>query len=149
MTTEELELEQDVEIVIEKPSRTDRIQRSDAARHHRKMVKAIKTIKEQRLEEETLQLHLKHMRLLSDKKKKAKKLQNNCWHLLHNDICYICKQWREKQMSNLFKFSYFCNHLNRKIVQVNIFKSIDEAVTFAAARGSNAIAELWDGNENY
>ena len=52
-------------------------------------------------------------------------------------------------MSNLFKFSYFCNHLNRKIVQVNIFKSIDEAVTFAAARGSNAIAELWDGNENY
>lgn len=75
MTTEELEL--DSEIVIEKPSRTDRIQRSDAARQHRKMVKVIKTIKEQRLEEETLQLHLKHMRLLNDKKKKAKKLQNN------------------------------------------------------------------------
>lgn len=75
MTTEELEL--DTEIVIEKPSRTDRIQRSDAARRHRKMVKAIKTIREQRIEEETIQLHLKHMRLLSDKKKKAKKLQNN------------------------------------------------------------------------
>jgi hypothetical protein len=75
MTTEELEL--DEEIVIEKPSRTDRIQRSEAARQHRKAVKAIKTIREQRIEEETLQLHLKHVRLLNDKKKKAKKLKNS------------------------------------------------------------------------
>jgi hypothetical protein len=73
MTTEELEL--DEEIVIEKPSRTDRIQRSEAARQHRKVVKAIKTIREQRIEEETLQLHLKHVRLLNDKK--AKKLKNS------------------------------------------------------------------------
>lgn len=68
MTDEELEL--DVEIVIEKPSRTDRIQRSEAARKHRKMANTIKAIKERRIEEETLRLHLNHLKLLKDKKKK-------------------------------------------------------------------------------
>lgn len=68
MTDEDLEL--DVEIVIEKPSRTDRIQRSEAARKHRKMVNTIKAIKEQRSEEETLRLHMNHLKLLKDKKKK-------------------------------------------------------------------------------
>lgn len=70
MTDEDLEL--DVEIVIEKPSRTDRIQRSAAARKHRKMANAIKAIKEQRTEEETLRLYLNHLKLLKDKKKKRR-----------------------------------------------------------------------------
>lgn len=70
MTDEDLEL--NVEIVIEKPSRTDRIQRSEAARKHRKMANTIKAIKEQRTEEETLRLYLNHLKLLKDKKKKRR-----------------------------------------------------------------------------
>lgn len=52
-------------------------------------------------------------------------------------------------MSNLFKFSYFCNELNRTIVQVNIFKSIEAALAYASKCGANATAEEWDGNLNY
>ena len=52
-------------------------------------------------------------------------------------------------MSELFKFSYFCNELNKLMIQVNIFKSLEAALEYAATCGTNATAELWDGNENY
>jgi hypothetical protein len=73
MTTEAL----DVEIVIEKPSRKERFQRSLVARAHRKIVKTIKTIRENRREREEEQLYNKHLQVMKNQKKKVRKQKNN------------------------------------------------------------------------
>ena len=67
----------DVEIHIEKPSRKDRFQRSIVARAHRRMVKAIKSIRESRREREEEQLYLNHLQLMKDQKKKVRKPKNS------------------------------------------------------------------------
>jgi hypothetical protein len=68
---------EDVEIRIEKPSRKDRFQRSLVARAHRRMVKAIQSIRESRREREEEQLYLKHVQLMKDQKKKVRKTKNS------------------------------------------------------------------------
>ena len=73
MTDEDLEL--DVEIVIEKPSRTERFHRSEAARAHRQKVKQIRSVKSFKLEKEEHEIRLRHAELI--KQKKLKKSENS------------------------------------------------------------------------
>lgn len=67
----------DIEIHIEKPSRSERYQRSLVARAHRKVVKTIQAIRAYREEREEEQLRLKHLHLMQDQKKKVRKTKNN------------------------------------------------------------------------
>lgn len=59
----------EVEVSPEKNIREARIQRSAAARSHRKEVKAIKAIRELKEEREEEHLYQKHIHLMQDQKK--------------------------------------------------------------------------------
>jgi hypothetical protein len=67
----------DVEIHIEKPSRKERFQRSLVARAHRKIVKTIKAIRENRREQEEEHLYNKPVQVMKNQKKKVRKPKNS------------------------------------------------------------------------
>jgi hypothetical protein len=67
----------DVEIHIEKPSRKERFQRSLVARAHRKIIRTIKAIRENRQEREEEHLYNKHLQVMKDQKKKVREQKNS------------------------------------------------------------------------
>jgi hypothetical protein len=67
----------DVEIHIEKPSRKERFQRSLVARAHRKIIRTIKAIRENRQEREEEHLRNKHLQVMKDQKKKVREQKNS------------------------------------------------------------------------
>ena len=68
----------DIEIKIERPTLTDRIERDRAARLRRKEIKEAKALHSFKEDKEARERLLAKRRMAKLQKKKLKKLQNNC-----------------------------------------------------------------------